>query len=294
MTSQVDLSALPAPRVIEELSFETILAEMKADLIVRFPAIEPTLQLESSVALKVMEACAYRELLLRARINDAARSLLLARATGTDLDHIAANFGVVRLVVTPATASNPAVMEDDDRLRRRVLLAIEAYSVAGPADAYVYHALTAVPSLRDATAVSPEPGKVVVTIMASGADPMPTAEALTTVAMALRSDDVRPLTDNVSVLAPAVVEVQISAGITVFPGPDGTIVVQQARAKLQAWLAENALLGRDLRLSAIYSRLHVDGVHSVALQSPIADVVVGPRQIIRVTSVSVAAAGVDE
>ncbi|SOC47690.1 phage-related baseplate assembly protein [Rhizobium subbaraonis] len=294
MTSQVDLSALPAPRVIEELSFETILAEMKADLVVRFPAIEPVLQLESSVALKVMEACAYRELILRARLNDAARSLLLARAVGSDLDHIAANFGVVRLIVTPATTLNPAVLEDDERLRRRVLLAIEAYSVAGPADAYVYHALTAVPSLRDATAISPEPGKVVVTIMASGADPVPTAEALTTVAMALRADDVRPLTDNVSVLAPEVVDVSIAAGITVFPGPDGTIVVEQARAKLQTWLAENALLGRDLRLSAIFSRLHVDGVRSVSLHSPGADVVVGPRQIVRVVSVSVVAAGVDE
>lgn len=294
MSSQVDLSALPAPRVIEELSFETILAEMKADLVVRFPSIEPVLQLESSVAMKVMEACAYRELILRARINDAARSLLLARAVGADLDHIAANFGVVRLVVTPATTLNPAVMEDDERLRRRVLLAIEAYSVAGPADAYVFHALTAVPSLRDATAISPEPGKVVVTIMASGADPVPTAEALTTVAMALRADDVRPLTDNVSVLAPEVVDVSIAAGITVFPGPDGTIVVEQARAKLQAWLIENALLGRDLRLSAIYSRLHVDGVHSVSLQLPAADVIVGPRQIVRVTSVSVVTAGVDE
>ena len=66
------LAGLPDPAVIEELSFEAILAGMKADLIVRFPDIEPVLALESAVANKLMQVAAYRELLIRARINEAA------------------------------------------------------------------------------------------------------------------------------------------------------------------------------------------------------------------------------
>ena len=47
------LAGLPAPKVIEELSFEAIYAAMKVDLIARFPDIGPILALESSAAVKV-------------------------------------------------------------------------------------------------------------------------------------------------------------------------------------------------------------------------------------------------
>lgn len=291
--TQIDLSALPAPRVVETLSFEAILSDLRADLIERIPSIAPTLQLESAVVTKLLQAVAYRELLLRARINDTALSLLLARASGSDLDNLAANYNVSRLIVAPAGDGVPAVIETDERLRRRVLLAIEAFSVAGPADAYIYHALTALPSLRDATAISPEPGRVLVTIMASAENPVPPDEDRAKVALALSDKAVRPLTDVVSVAAPNVYEVAIEASLTIYPGPDGAVVAQTARDRLAAWLIDNAYLGRDLRRSAIFSRLHVDGVQSVDLISPASDVIIGPRDAIRVTATSISLAGVD-
>lgn len=291
---QIDLSSLPPPQVIDNLSFEAVLADMKADLIARLPEIEPTLQIESAVVNKVLQVCAYRETLIRARINDAALSLLVARAVGADLDNVAANYNVSRLIVTPATDSAPAVMEDDDRLRRRILLAIEAYSVAGPAEAYVYHALTAVPQLRDATAITEAPGRVTVTLMNAADDPAPTQEQLTKVSLALNADTVRPLTDIVSVVGPNIIETDIVAGLTIYPGPDGAVVAENARLRLMEWLAKNAYLGRDLRRSAIFSRLHVDGVQSVDLPTPAADIIAGPRDAIRIGTVSLTIAGVDE
>lgn len=290
----IDLSTLPPPKVIETLSFEAVLADMRADLIARLPEIEPTLQLESAVVNKVLQVCAYRETLLRARINDAAVSLLVARAVGTDLDNVAANYNVRRATITSATENAPAVMETDDRLRKRIILAIEAYSVAGPAEAYIYHALTAVPQLRDATAISPNPGRVMVTIMNTIEQPEPTQGQLSAVALALNADTVRPLTDIVSVVGPNVIEVDIVAALTVYPGPDGAVVAENARQRLAAWLIDNAYLGRDLRRSAIFSRLHVDGVQSVDLPQPAADVIIGPRDAIRIRSVSLTIAGVDE
>jgi len=288
---KIDLSTLPPPALIETLSFEGILAEMKADLIERFPEIEPTLQIESTVVAKVLQVAAYREIMIRGRINDAALSLLLARAGGTDLDNLAANFGVKRLVVTPATEADPAVMESDDRLRRRVLLAIEAYSVAGPAGAYEYHALTAAPEIRDVKAIRSAPGHVVVTLMASFEEPEPTTEQRQRVMLALSEKTVRPLTDVVSVSSPEVIEIDINAELMIYPGPDGSVVADRARARLEEWLGEVGYLGRDLRRSAIFSRLHVEGVQSVALTSPTEDIIGEPRRAIKVGQINITIAG---
>ena len=91
-----DLATLPAPQIIEPLDFEQILADLKADILDRAPELAEVLALESDPIVKLLEACAYRELLYRARVNDAARAHLLAFATGGDLDHLAAQYGVTR------------------------------------------------------------------------------------------------------------------------------------------------------------------------------------------------------
>ncbi|MDF3606562.1 hypothetical protein PE067_10660 [Paracoccus sp. DMF-8] len=44
--TQVDLSGLPAPKVIEELSFEAILAEMKEVVALNMPELAPVLSVE--------------------------------------------------------------------------------------------------------------------------------------------------------------------------------------------------------------------------------------------------------
>lgn len=91
----IDFAALPAPAVVEPLSFETILGEMLGDFQRRYP--DYTALLASDPAMKLLEVAAYRELILRHRINEAAKGQLLAFATGSDLDHLAAFYGVARL-----------------------------------------------------------------------------------------------------------------------------------------------------------------------------------------------------
>jgi len=81
----VDLSTLPAPDVIEELSHAAAVQAIRDDVVARFPEIAPVIDLPSEPARKLIEAFAYRETLLRARINDAARAVFLASATGADL-----------------------------------------------------------------------------------------------------------------------------------------------------------------------------------------------------------------
>ena len=135
----IDLSQLPEPEVIENLDFETIYQELLGDFREAM-AGEWTAEVESDPVLKLLQLAAYRELLLRARINDAARAVMLAYASGADLDQIGAGFNVQRLLIRPAQpAAVPPVeaqYESDKSLRNRIQLAFEQLSVAGPRNAY--------------------------------------------------------------------------------------------------------------------------------------------------------------
>ena len=128
----LDLSTLPAPNVVEQIAYETILAEIKADYLARWPQFSANV--ESDPIIKLMESVAYREQVKRQEFNDGATSLLLAFASGSTLDHLAAFFEVERLVLLPANPETgaAAVLESDDELRRRIQLAPDSWSVAGP------------------------------------------------------------------------------------------------------------------------------------------------------------------
>lgn len=101
----IDLSQLPAPQIVDVPDFETLLAERKAEFVALHPkdeqeAVIRTLELESEPVTKLLQENAYRELLLRQRINEAAQAVMVAYAMGSDLDQLAANYNVKRLTVT--------------------------------------------------------------------------------------------------------------------------------------------------------------------------------------------------
>lgn len=135
----IDFSQLPVPLIIEVPDFESLLADRKQALIAFYPADEQAamrrvLTLESESIVKSLQENTYREILLRQRINEAAQAVMVAYATGSDLDQQAARNNVKRLTITPANpdAVPPvdAVMESDDGLRVRVPKAHEGLSVA--------------------------------------------------------------------------------------------------------------------------------------------------------------------
>lgn len=284
----INLSNLTPPDIIETLDFEAIVLAMRDDFVTRFPAIAGVIDLESEPVRKLIEAFAYREMLLRARINDSVRSVMLATATGNDLDNIAALYATARMQVEDETGT--LVDEDDDRLRARVQIAPDAFSVAGPEGAYVYHALSVASWARDATAIMTSPGNVRVTMLREGSDPTPTVDEREAVRVSLIDNDVRPLTDVVAVMAPEVRNVTINAKLTLYPGPDGNVVQAAAVTALTKWVEANRLLGMNLRRSAIFAKLHQEGVHSVDLVSPAADVVLGPTEVYAIDAITVTVA----
>jgi phage-related baseplate assembly protein len=272
----IDLSGLAPPGIIETLDYEQIVTTMRDDLVERFPLIAGVIDLESEPARKLIEAFAYRELRLRARINDAARAVLLASSWGTNLDHLGALFATAR-----------QAGETDDRFRRRIQLAPEAFSVAGPEGAYQYHALTVAPWARDVSAVSRRPGVVRVTVLKEGSDPIPALAQREAVRLHLKNEAIRPLTDVVEVMAPAIRRTRIVAKLTLYPGPDGDLVLQRALAAVTTWVEKNRMLGMNLRRSALYAGLHQEGVHSVELVSPAEDLVLDVTEVYAVDAIEV-------
>jgi phage-related baseplate assembly protein len=294
----IDLSLLPVPDVVEALVFETILAALKADLAARAPDLAPVLALESEPVVKLLEVVAYRELLLRARVNDAARAAFLATATGADLENLAAFYGVARLTLTPADPGAvppvPAVMESDADLRRRAQLAPEGFSTAGPSGAYVFHALSADPDVLDASAVSLLPGEVTVAILSRTGSGAASAPLVATVLAALSAEDVRPLCDTVGVQSAGIVTYAITAQLFFLPGPDRAVVLAAAQAAAAAYASAQHRLGRDITLSGVYAALHQPGVQRVNLISPTADIVIGATQAGWCSSITLTDGGIDE
>lgn len=272
----IDFSRLPPPQVVEELDYEALLKIYHEVVLAKNPKLERALKLEQSGANIILQAEAYGEMIMRARVNAAARAVMLPFATGADLDNLGALFGLARDIVPGDPDAQPVIEdapESDERFRRRIQMAPESFATAGSEGAYIYHALTAHAGLRDASALKVDNlGGVKITIMNAGADPLPTQEQRDAVYNKLHQRNIKPLTDVVSVAAVTVKEVNLNAELILYPGPDAALVLADVQASLTALRGRVALLGRDLTIAAVYSTLMREGVQSVNLISPTVDV----------------------
>ncbi len=302
MTTAIDLSQLPAPQVIETLDFETLLAERRAAMIAFWPEeqraeIAAQLELESDPLHKVLQENAYREMVLRQRINDSARAVMLAHATGADLDNIGANppYRVARRVIDPGDSSavppRAKVMEPDSEYRRRIALAPEGYTTAGSEMSYLFHALGADADVLDASPVSPLPGVVTVYVLSRTGDGTADEALLAAVTTALNAENVRPMTDQVNVQSASIVAYTIEAELVIYPGPDGSVVLAAAQAAAEAYAAEQHAMRRDVTLSGIYAALHQPGVMRVDLAQPTANIVIGDGEASYCTAITLSVAG---
>ncbi|WP_322528554.1 baseplate J/gp47 family protein [Salinicola sp. LHM] len=266
MSSPIDLSQLPAPDVVETLDYETIFAERKSRLVALYPAdeqdnIAARLELESEPLVKLLQENAYRELVLRQRINDAARAVMIATAGGADLENLSALLGVAKLT-----------NETDDELRARTVMALEGYPTAGSVGAYKFHALSAHPDVKDVAVLSPTPGLVRLVILAKSGDGTPSDDVLDAVRQAATADHVRPLTDTVEVIAATITPYAIRATLYVESGPSADTVRAAAEAAVREYAEARRALGAYVALSGIAAALHRAGVRRIEIAAPITDI----------------------
>jgi phage-related baseplate assembly protein len=270
MSTLVDLSELPAPDVLEPLDFEEVYGEA-LDVFRGHMGGNWTASLESDPVTKLLEVASYIKLGNRARVNDAAKSQLLSYATGADLDHLAANVNLKRLVIQPADplAVPPveAVMESHDALRERVQLAYEGLTTAGPRNSYILHARNASALVADATAESPSPACVDVTVLGLEGDGTAGPELLKLVATAINDDDVRPVGDRVTVRGAQILRYRVDAVLHMKgTGPENDAALSEAIKRLEAWINPRRRLGVEVARSGVDAQLHVAGVARVELK----------------------------
>jgi len=354
----MEISSLPVPQVLEELDYEAILAENEAQVKTLLPQWIPHDSDDISV---VLQAVSYKELLLRARLNERFKSMLLPYMTGADLDLFATGYGVERLkgsyptalfefslsslrpadftipkgyqltagdgiyrsrlmadLVIPAgeisgsaTAEllfyadevvyttdlmvNPlpflekikqldiftggGAEEKDSELRERVILAMGRFSTAGSRASYLYHIYSADERVEDAAVLSPTPGAVEVYLAGETVDEV----MLERVRTAITDEKVRPITDDVQVQPAEIIQLEIRATIYLFDLAYTGQVDNHLKGVDLLWRRRK--IGESLPLSELIKTMMISGVYDVRIETPLADVICGVDQVIRVMSV---------
>jgi len=281
--------------VLEKLDVEQILVDRMARLKALWAEYDPPAAAQYDVEelefdpIKInQEACAYFELLLRDRINQAARSVTLAYAIGTDLDAIASRYpgGVPR-----------QEGENDDRYRRRIWLSPNTLSPHGTAEAYEFWALTAAPELRDVTAIRSVlhdyyPTILITCLMNTNYDdPKPSQQTLLTIRSYIQSLSRQGVTDVISVNPPKVKEVEYRVAVWLFPGTIPDQALLRISLNLSELVTSQYWLGHDHTHTAIHAACKLPGVHHIDIESPEDDVIIPLDWVVKVTNITARLAG---
>lgn len=287
----IDLSSLPTPQVIEEVSYEAIVARKKAkfqELWEAVRAANPTLNLpaydismlETDPVVIVIEADAYDEMLLRARVNDAVRSNLLAYATGANLDNLAADHGVTRLTG-----------ESDQALRERIVLRDQGSSSAGPEEWYEYHARSASVLVKDVSVYRGGTGpEITVAVLATNNGGVPDQSLLDAVYAVVNSPSIRVVNDVISVIPATGTTFNVVAQIWLLPDTP-SLVFEGLEASLRAAFTAEGGIGFDINVSWLISKLMVSGVSKVVVGSPVTDIVISGNMAATLDQVTLTYAG---
>jgi phage-related baseplate assembly protein len=309
----IDLSQLALPDVVEQASYESIRTAMVAMLLEEFPAFNA--EDLSNVAVKVLGVCATFEHLRRADFDERAKQMLLAYATGTNLDHLGALLGVTRLTD-----------EADTAFKARIQLAPTSFSVAGPASAYRYFALSAASTIADVSVTTPEPdnikalvdstlaahgvaadirtamraaldaavwpGTVLLSLLSSQGDGTATADEIAAVEAAVADNaEVRPLTDHVVVRSAEIVPYALNYNLTLFDGPSSDVVVTASETAAATYVTTARKIGRDINLANAYAAITVAGVANAKLTSLAADLTISETQAAHCTGITATVVG---
>lgn len=304
MNNIIDLNNLPVPKVVQELSYETLLAQRKA----KFLSLQENddmrqhwqarLQLESEPVVKLLEENAYLELLLRTHINESAKAVMIAYATGSDLDQLGALFGIKRLIIQAedlnAHPPIPTQYEDDERFRTRIQMSLEGLTTAGSRASYEFHALSTSAKVKDVDVTSPTAGTVKVAILSTEGQGTADSDLINAVKEQLNAEHIRPLTDTVLVESAVILPYEIRATLTLYPSVLESVVMANVNQAITHYVNKQHLLGIDITLSGIYSALHQEGVQNVKLTQPLADLIVQPHQAAYCTQIQINVGGRDE
>lgn len=274
----INLSDLPVPDAIVVPDAAVIFGAWLARLRELDPEFDALV--ESDPTYKQGEVTAFQLTLAFQRVNDAVRAVFLASAQKADLDQIGAAFNVERMVIVPANPDavppTDAVMEEDDAFRERIQLSWSQLNTAGARNAYRFHARSADENVLDADAYGPEEhgraGEVDVYVLSREGNGTASEALLDAVSARLNADEIRPLTDFVTVKSAIINDYTVTAELEIPDGPDAGEVLENAKNTLLSYTRLANRINGMVPLSAIYAALQQTGVARVILSSPRADI----------------------
>ena len=217
---------------------------------------------------------------------------LTAGAISTLVDPIA----YVASAANMEESAGGADVESDDDFAERIYLAPSGYSVAGPRDAYKHHTKSFKDAaIGDVEVTSPEPCEVEVRFLLLDGS-MPSETLCAKVLESLSDDNVRPLTDRVSVLAPTGQGFDIRFTYYINKSDiDKAISIQTAvAAAVQEYIDwQTHTIGRDINPSVLTKMVVAAGAKRVVIESPVFETV-PPGHVARVQGQGVTYGGVED
>ena len=187
-------------------------------------------------------------------------------------------------------------LEDDTSLAERTYLAPSGYSTAGPQDAYTYWAKTYNTDIGSVRPVSIQAaGKATIYILMRDGK-LPGDEVIEGLQEFLRNEEIRPMTDLVTVSAPTVKTYNLE--LTYYIGrsnkAQATAIqsrVTEAIAAYNRW--QTTEIGRDINPSELIRRIREAGAKRPIITSPVYTAV-GDTEVAQVGTVNVSYGGLED
>lgn len=167
-------------------------------------------------------------------------------------------------------SSGGSDVEDDESFAERIYLAPSSYSVAGPPDSYIYHVMSYSTSIGDVEVTSPTPCVVEVRfLMADGS--LPEESVIESIYDLLYDGNVRPLSEQVNVMAPS--EQEFDIDLTYYINQSNSSTASAIQAAVESAIEEyiewqTCTIGRDVNPSALTQLIVAAGAKRVEIASP--------------------------
>lgn len=166
--------------------------------------------------------------------------------------------------------SGGAEEEDDASYYERMRDSMESFSTAGPMNGYIYFTKSVSAAVADVVATSTTPGVVDVRVLLQDGQ-QATEAVLKEIEEALNADDVRPLTDTVTVSVPETVsfDVDVTFYIAQPNAASATVIEAAARQAVKDYISwQTSKIGRDINPSYLTAKLMEAGVKRVEVRKP--------------------------
>lgn len=201
----------------------------------------------------------------------------------------------VAKVANTEPTTGGADIEDDDTLKDRIYIAPSKYSVAGPEESYRYWVKTYNSNISDVLIYSDDPVDVVIEFIMNDGE-LPSESMLLGVQKFLSDEQIRPLTDRVTVKAPETVEYKVN--VKYFVNQSDLKKVDTIKTAVNAAVDDyiqwqRSKIGRDINPSQLIQQMVSAGAKRVEVTLPVFQVI-GKANVAKLSSKTVTYGGLED